>query len=129
MSKTTDITVLVVDDEIAIRESLVGFLTDMGMMAVGAAEAEEAMGLCAKQRFDVAIIDLRLPGMGGESLITELEQRHPDVRYLIHTGVGGYLPSPELTRIGVRPEHVFRKPMADLTPLAQGVLGLGNRHP
>lgn len=129
MNSKSNLAVLVVDDEVAIRESLVGFLTDMGIAAVGAAEAEEAMSLCSKQRFDVAIIDLRLPGMGGELLIAELEQRHPEVRYLIHTGVGGYLPSPELARIGVRPEHIFRKPMADLTPLVQGVLELRGRHP
>lgn len=127
MNNEINLAVLVVDDEIAIRESLVGFLTDMGITAVCAAEAEEAMNLCAQQRFDVAIIDLRLPGMGGESLITELEQRHPDVRYLIHTGAGGYIPSPELARIGVRPEHVFLKPMADLTPLARGVFELRDR--
>ncbi|MEX0730921.1 MAG: response regulator [Aquisalimonadaceae bacterium] len=119
--------VLVVDDELSVRESLIGFLADTGMAVDGAENGEQALQLSGNRRFDVAVVDMRLPDIGGERLVMELIRRQPTLRFLIHTGMAGYQPSPELSECGVTSDHVYCKPLADLECLVDGILALRGR--
>ncbi len=115
------IRVLIVDDEIPVSQSLVGFLEDCDLDVAAAGSGEEALELAQKEHFDVAIVDLRLPGMSGEALIIKSKTLVPKLRFLIHTGSVDYRLSEELKRIGMRPEHVFLKPMDDLNELVYAI--------
>lgn len=115
------IRVLVVDDEISVRTSLVGFLEDSDFDVGSAGSGEEALELVAREYYDVAIVDLRLPGISGETLIIEAHKIAPDLRFLIHTGSVGYRLSEELKEIGMRAEHVLLKPLDDLSELIEGI--------
>ncbi|MDR1932449.1 MAG: sigma-54 dependent transcriptional regulator [Spirochaetales bacterium] len=61
--------ILVVDDEKNIRDSLGRLLELEGMKAQTAESGEKARELVASQRFDLALVDLRLPGMSGQDLV------------------------------------------------------------
>lgn len=111
---TSQIRVLVVDDEPSIRNSLVEFLADCQFTVLAADSAESALDLIARYPVDVALVDIRLPKLDGDSLILEAHLLRPGMRFLVHTGSMEYQLSEELKSVGVSPEHVFLKPQVDL---------------
>ncbi len=109
--------ILIVDDELSIRESLAEFLRDFGMTVAASGEAEEALKLLTKNRFDVLIADLRLPGITGDAMIPKAHALQPDLRFLIHTGSIDYRLTEELLALGLTHKHIIFKPLSDLTSL------------
>ncbi len=118
------IRVLVVDDEPFVRDSLVEFLEDYDFDVSSAASAEEMLELLARRQQDVAIVDLRLPGMNGDALIHQAHEVLPSMRFLIHTGSVDYRLSDDLKKIGVRQEHVILKPQPNLNSIVDRIRDL-----
>ncbi|MCF8067714.1 MAG: response regulator [Desulfobacterales bacterium] len=116
--------VLIVEDEVTIRNSLSAFMEDFGFDVSTAESAEEALKILEDTPHDAAIIDLRLTGMSGDMLIINAYKLQPLMRFVIHTGSSGFRLSKELKQIGLLPEHIFLKPQPDLEKLAQCVLDL-----
>ncbi|QBG48760.1 response regulator [Verrucomicrobia bacterium S94] len=119
MSDYSSIRVLVIDDEPAICTSLTAFLEDYGFRASAAESAEEALELMENNVYDVCIVDMRLPGMSGEDLIIAARKRYPEQRHIIYTGSISYNLSEQLKELGMRPEHVFLKPVRVLSLLVK----------
>jgi two-component system response regulator AtoC len=108
--------VLVVEDEQRLRENLVRYLARQGHETVGYGSAEEFLE-APPEEFDVALLDIRLPGKDGLSLAAEIHMTSPDTLVLVmtaydsvksavdalHAGVQDYLIKP------VRLEDVARK--------------------
>jgi DNA-binding response OmpR family regulator len=69
-------TILVVDDEPDIRDVLEEYLSLHGFLAVGADSAATARTLIAGQSFDLALLDISMPGEDGLSLARHLRERH-----------------------------------------------------
>lgn len=65
--------ILVADDERNIREALVKLLEMEGFEARGAADGLEARALLEEGAWDLALLDLRMPGMGGQALLEWIE--------------------------------------------------------
>lgn len=107
--------VFVIDDEQFIRESLAGYLEDCEFDVISAESAEEALERLKSDHCDVAIVDLRLPGMNGDALIQEIYKQLPKTRFLIHTGSVDYRLSKDLEAIGLCSDDVFFKPQHDLS--------------
>jgi DNA-binding NtrC family response regulator len=108
------IRVLIVDDEPFVRDSLAEYLADFDFSVSSAGSAEEMLTLLEEAPQDVAIVDLRLPGMSGDALIQRAHEIAPAMRFLIHTGSVDYRISGDLMKIGVRQEHVILKPQPSL---------------
>jgi DNA-binding NtrC family response regulator len=119
MSDYSTIHVLVIDDEPAICASLSAFLEDYGFQASTAESAEEALDLMKSNPYDICIVDLRLPGMSGEDLILQAKERYPKQKHIIYTGSISYNLSDKLKELGMRPEHVFLKPIRVLSLLVK----------
>lgn len=113
--------VLVVDDEPSIRNSLVEFLRDFQFDVLAAASAEGALDLIALNPVDVAVVDIRLPKLDGDSLIAQAHRLRPRMRFLVHTGSVDYQLTDELKTFGVTQEHVFSKPQADLSVFVNAI--------
>jgi DNA-binding NarL/FixJ family response regulator len=81
------IRVLVADDFPMIREALVAALErHPGISVVGTAEdGEQALEIARAQRPDVVVLDVRMPGMSGMTVLAHLAQELPDVRVLVLT--------------------------------------------
>lgn len=120
----TQIRVLVVDDEPSIRNSLVEFLEDCQFDVSAADSAEGALDLIARIPIDVALVDIRLPKLDGDSLILQAHQLRPRMRFLIHTGSVEYKLPEELKTFGVAKEHVFLKPQMDLSVFKDAIRAL-----
>ncbi|MBT6612107.1 MAG: response regulator, partial [Deltaproteobacteria bacterium] len=83
MKKHSEVKILVIDDEPFIRESLVGFLEDCDYDVSSAESAEQALHLLRETPYNVAIVNLRLPGMNGDMFIQEINRLVPQIRFLI----------------------------------------------
>lgn len=71
--------VLVVDDEVGMRETLVELLEDVGHEAVGVADGAGALARLAQEHFDVVVMDIRMPGMDGVTVLEEIGDPPPRV--------------------------------------------------
>lgn len=83
-----DMTVLVVDDEVANLESLQRIFEREGMRAFTATSAQKALEICRQHRVHVVLTDLMMPGMDGVSLIRALATVAPDVESVVMTAYG-----------------------------------------
>ncbi len=106
--------ILIVDDEEIVRISLAAYLEDEGYEVISAISGEEALEILNPNRFDIGIIDMRLPGIDGDTLILQAKKLHPKMKFLIHTGSMGYSISESLLNIGVSEKAVFSKPIKDM---------------
>ena len=81
-------TVLVVDDNPLIREVLARHLRANGYYAVMAASGQEALECASKQEFDVALLDISMPGLSGIDVLKQLHSDHPATAVVMVTGEG-----------------------------------------
>ena len=78
--------VIYIEDDDACREPLIDVLELAGHTVFGYATAEDARPTFTDTDVDVAIIDVRLPGQGGDAFATELRRANPDVQIIFLTG-------------------------------------------
>jgi len=71
--------VLVVDDDGAIRSSMVDILDSAGHMAIPVADGDAALRVLRTLRFDVLVVDLKMPRLDGISLLAALTRPPPVV--------------------------------------------------
>ena len=121
--------VLIIDDEASIRNSMSEFFDDFGISVTAVGSAEAALEVLANQGFDVAVVDIRLPGIDGDALILKAHAILPALRFIIHTGSVEYRLSEALRSIGLRKENIFIKPVADLSALVTAVQNLAAQKP
>lgn len=93
---------LVVDDDQIFRTRLVRALGSRGFEVFAAANAEEGIILARRHQPARAIVDMRMPGMGGLDLITELARIDPDIEIVVLTGYGSIATAVEAVRRGAR---------------------------
>ncbi|GFK96051.1 Photosynthetic apparatus regulatory protein RegA [Fundidesulfovibrio magnetotacticus] len=118
------IELLVVDDETPVRLSLAAYLEDEGFRVRTAESAEQAISSATEHPPVLAVVDLRLPGMDGASLILELAKRLPGMKFLIHTGSTKFSLSDDLKSAGLDDSQVFFKPVLDMGDMAAKILQL-----
>ena len=78
--------VLVVDDDPEVRHVTASFLAGFGYHETEACDGPAALDLLARERFDLVVADLAMPGMSGVELASEVRAREPDLPVLILTG-------------------------------------------
>jgi len=80
---------LVVDDDLRLRELLRRYLSDSGFRVTGAADAAEARAQLASFAFDLVVLDVMMPGESGIELTRALRQRAaPHIPVLLLTAMG-----------------------------------------
>ncbi len=80
--------VLVVDDEPSILQSLKGLLTDEGFAVFTAANGYEALKTMEAESPDIVLLDIWMPGIDGIETLKEIKENHPNVPVIIITGHG-----------------------------------------
>jgi DNA-binding NtrC family response regulator len=83
MSKKESI--LIVDDEKIIRESLLHWFDDEGYVVDAAESGESALKKFIAERFDLLLVDLKMPGMGGLELLKEVKKIDPETIVIMIT--------------------------------------------
>ena len=110
-------TVLVVEDEDAVRRLIVDLLRDTGYQVLEAANAQEAMAIGAEYAGAIHLLltDMVMPGMNGRKLAESLRDLHPEAKVLLVSGYSESLVSADPLDKGIRylqkpftPEHLTR---------------------
>jgi DNA-binding NtrC family response regulator len=85
MSKTR---IMVVDDELIIRESLAGWLERDGHHVETAASGEQALEKIADAPYDIMLVDIKMEGMSGLDLLERINERDLDTAVVMITAYG-----------------------------------------
>jgi len=78
--------ILIVDDELAVRDALGKWFTSEGYAAHPSCSAREALEIIQKKEFDIALLDIKMPGMDGMELQARLKQADSDLTVIMMTG-------------------------------------------
>jgi len=85
---STGASILVVDDEPAARRSLASLLRHAGYSIVEAGSGREALNTLTRQRFDLVILDLKMPDMDGTQVLAKARPVAQDTAFIILTAFG-----------------------------------------
>ena len=93
-------TILIVDDEESIRQSLGGVLNDEGYEVLAAASGEEALRMIDDEIPSLVLLDIWLPGMDGIEVLTRIRSEYPQVRVIVMSGHGTIETAVKATKLG-----------------------------
>ena len=88
--------VLIVDDEAAIRGMLQRFFQSAGFFVDSGKDGVEGLRLFKQADWDVVIVDRGMPEMNGEDMAREIKTTHPHVPLILITGLPHAVTRPEL---------------------------------
>jgi two-component system response regulator FlrC len=80
--------ILIVDDDSAMRRALAEVLGRGGFEVTQAADGREGIGRLGRDKYDLVVSDLRMPGLGGLALLQEIRGRHADLPVILITAYG-----------------------------------------
>lgn len=126
-------TVLVIEDEMMIRESVAAYLQKQGCRVFQAENGKDALAIFEEEDIRFVILDLMLPDMAGEEICTVLRKKsrvpiimltaksaEEDILRGLHIGADDYVTKPfSLKQLYARMEVILRRMGDDLMPLAQ----------
>jgi len=94
------VSILIVDDELTIRETCSAVAEQCGMKATGVSTAEEALEILEHSAVDIVLTDLKLPQTNGVELLKQIHDGHPHVSVVVLTQYGTIESAVEVTRMG-----------------------------
>jgi CheY-like chemotaxis protein len=116
-------TVLVVDDESDVRDVIGGMLENLGYKVTTVESGKKAINLYKKKkRFDVVVLDMNMPVMGGKETFAKLKAIDPNTRVIISTGYSNR--TLELSPLRDAANAILQKPyqMEELSKTLRSVL-------
>ena len=93
-------TVLVIDDEMAVNNNIRKILSKKDYHVDQAASKEEALEKIAANRYELVLLDLRIPGVKGLELLGAIREAQPEARVIIVTGYASIETAKEAARMG-----------------------------
>jgi DNA-binding NtrC family response regulator len=92
--------ILVVDDDEAVRWSYLRSLQSVSRNVAAASDGEEALQTMEQNPFDVVLLDMRMPGQDGLSVLRAIKQKWPESEVVIITGYPTVASAKEAVRLG-----------------------------
>lgn len=108
--RTQGLHVLVVDDDVAVRQTCCTIAEGMGCAVVGAGTLTHARRILKLRKVDVVLLDLKLPDGGGLALLEQVNALYPDTAVVVMTAFATVSSAVEAMRIGAR--DYLTKPFA-----------------
>ncbi len=93
-------TIMVVDDEMIVRESLFQWFKKYGHEVETASSAFEALERLREFPFELLFIDIKMPGMNGMELLEEVKKEYPDTIVIIMTAYGSIETAVQAMKMG-----------------------------
>ncbi len=109
--------ILVVDDELVIRESLAGWLRRDGYHISTAESGEDAMDRLKQESFDILLLDIQLGGISGMEVLSHVKEEYSDIDVIMITAFGS-IPS----AVQAMKSHAFDYILKPFDPDELGVL-------
>ncbi|MDM8524443.1 sigma-54 dependent transcriptional regulator [Desulfococcaceae bacterium HSG8] len=92
--------VMIVDDEPSIRQSLSGLLSDEGFEVITASNGYEALKIIDEEPPDLVLLDIWMPGIDGIETLKEIKKDNPFIQIIIITGHGTIETAVKATKLG-----------------------------
>jgi len=92
--------ILLVDDEARFRTNLAKMLAAQGLEVADAAGGREALELLQLESYDVALVDLRMPGMDGLETLAQMKKRAPGLEVIMLTGHASMDAAIKISKLG-----------------------------
>ncbi len=92
--------ILLVDDSFVLRDRLAEAFQERGFRVMVAGNCDEAVEIFKTDPTDLAVVDLRMPGRTGLTVISDLRAIRPDVQVLILSGFGSIATAIDAIRLG-----------------------------
>jgi DNA-binding NarL/FixJ family response regulator len=119
----SDPTCLLADDHPALCAAVSSFLADSGFAVVGPApDGRRAVGLAAAEQPELAVVDYRMPRLGGADLVRELVAAAPAMRIVVYTADADESTAHDALGAGAAGLVLKAAPLADLTRALEAVL-------
>jgi two-component system response regulator HydG len=83
---STQPSILVVDDELLVRDLLYDFFSDQGWQISVTDSASKALGILQNKKVDLVLTDLKMPEMDGMDLTHKVKEEYPDMPVMVMTG-------------------------------------------
>jgi CheY-like chemotaxis protein len=110
---------LLIEDDPCLRASLKAYLEDSGYQVADAADGQQGLAGFRRDRPDLVITDLRMPGMNGYEVLAVLRQEAPSVPVLVITGTGERFAEQQALSLGAA--ACLYKPLVDLEVLVVAI--------
>ena len=115
----TSATLLIIDDDDVVRESLAAYLEDSGFHVLQAGNGVQGLETFVREKPELIICDLRMPQIGGLELIRQVAERSPETPVIVVSGAGVMNDAVEALRLGAADYLI--KPLEDLAVLEHSV--------
>jgi DNA-binding NarL/FixJ family response regulator len=120
------LTCLVADDHPAVLEAVSEYLEEAGLAVVArAGNGSEALEKLLERRPEVALVDVRMPGIGGIELARQAAKGAPETSVVLYTGYGDRALLTEALDAGVRGFVLKEAPLEDLVRAVRDVAAGG----
>ena len=110
--------ILVVDDDKSVRDALTRLLTQRGYAVESAPTGEDALKQLAARKFNVMLLDVRMPGISGIDVLPRALDLHADLVIIMLTGVSDLTTAARAMQRGAR--DFLTKPI-DLAQLTAAI--------
>lgn len=93
-------TILIIDDEASIRDSLSGILSDEGFHTRLAEDGLQGLSLLEEERVDLVLLDIWMPGLDGMEVLQRIKESYPDLPVIMISGHGTIETAVQATKMG-----------------------------
>ncbi len=114
-------TIIIVEDEKGIAETMGYLFEDLNWPFFCFSSGEDALGFLSKRGADMAIVDLRLPGMDGLEFIKKAHLMHSQMGFIVFTGRYDEEIIKEIETISRVSKKIFQKPLKNLEELVEEI--------
>ncbi len=113
-------TILVIDDDTVVRESIVAYLDDSGFNILQAENGEHGVQIFNEKRPDLILCDLRMPKMDGLAVLRSVRADSHETPFIVVSGAGVMTDVVEALRLGAS-DYII-KPIVDLEVLEYAII-------
>ncbi len=99
---STKPTIIVVDDEDGLRTLVSNELSRMGYIVENAADGNQAIALLKRKQFNIAILDIKMPGVDGIEVLKFIHSHCPATKSIMLTGFADLSHAMECMRFGAK---------------------------
>ncbi len=114
-----DSTILVIDDDTIVRESIVTYLKGSGFKILEAENGQEGLLIFREHTPDLILCDLRMPKMDGLTMLTQVRSESSDIPFIVVSGAGVMTDVVEALHLGA--SDFLVKPIIDLEVLEYAI--------
>ena len=108
--------VLIIEDEIVTAEAVKEALALDNISADIASDGKSGLEKFISNNYDLILLDLKMPGLSGDEVLSEIRKRDPFIDVIIYTNYTDFADIKKLANIGIE-GYINKGPKADLSEL------------